>query len=109
MGQNYVDDLLILYTGYDLCRATTMRAGFYRAAFGSMLNTLFNRCAQVGELLFEVLSISTDVSLADDYYVLPAEVKVVDMNEKVEQAMQKGQEIIQQSWYMKPWKGWRCK
>ncbi len=52
MGQNYIDDLLILYTavrriGYDLCRATAMRAGFYRAAFGSMLNTLCNRCARV--------------------------------------------------------------
>ena len=31
--------------GYDLCGATAMSAGFYRAAFGSMLNTLFNRWA----------------------------------------------------------------
>jgi hypothetical protein len=49
-----------------------------------------------GELLFEVLSVSTDAELADDYYALPAGVKVVDMNAKVEQAMQKGQELIQQ-------------
>jgi hypothetical protein len=49
-----------------------------------------------GELLFEVLSVNTDAELADDYYALPAGVKVVDMNEKVGQAMQKGQEIIQQ-------------
>jgi hypothetical protein len=49
-----------------------------------------------GELLFEVLSVSTDVKLADDYYALPAGMKVVDMSEKTEQAIQKGQEIIQQ-------------
>jgi hypothetical protein len=49
-----------------------------------------------GELLFEVLSVSTDVKLADDYYALPAGMKVVDMSEKAEQAIQKGQEIIQQ-------------
>ena len=49
-----------------------------------------------GELMFDVLSVSTDANLADDYYALPAGGKVVDMNEKVKQAMQKGQEIIQQ-------------
>jgi hypothetical protein len=49
-----------------------------------------------GDLLFEVLSVSTDENLADDYYALPAGVQVVDMNEKVEQAMQRGQGIIQQ-------------
>jgi hypothetical protein len=49
-----------------------------------------------GELLFEVLSISTDVKLADDYYALPAGMKVVDMSEKTEQAIQKGQKVIQQ-------------
>jgi hypothetical protein len=49
-----------------------------------------------GELLFKVLSISTDVKLTDNYYALPAGMKVIDMSEKAEQAMQKGQEIIQQ-------------
>ena len=49
-----------------------------------------------GVLLFEVLSVDTNVKLADDYYALPAGMKVVDMSEKVEQAMQRGQEIIQQ-------------
>ncbi len=71
MGKNFVDDLLVFNTGeslprergpahersecfgcsecfgYDLFGATTMSAGFYRAAFGSIENTLFNRCAQV--------------------------------------------------------------
>jgi len=49
-----------------------------------------------GELLFEVLSVSTDTNLADDYYALPAGMKVVDISDKAEQAMQKGQGIIQQ-------------
>jgi len=48
-----------------------------------------------GELLFEVLAVITDLDLAADYYSLPAGMKVVDMNEKVEKAMQKGQDIIQ--------------
>jgi hypothetical protein len=72
MGQNYVDDLLILYTavrriGYDvqgctnaagawmcrygapgsgdLCRSTALSVGCHRAVFGSMPNSLFNRWA----------------------------------------------------------------
>ena len=49
-----------------------------------------------GKLLFEVLSVDSSIKLADDYYVLPADMAVVNMNEKVEQALQKGQEIIQQ-------------
>ena len=50
-----------------------------------------------GKLLFEVLSVDSSIKLADDYYVLPADMAVVNMNEKVEQALQKGQEIIQQA------------
>lgn len=49
-----------------------------------------------GKLLFEVLSVDSSIKLADDYYALPADMTVVDMNEKVGQAMQKGQGIIQQ-------------
>ena len=50
-----------------------------------------------GKLLFEVLSVDSSIKLADDYYALPADMTVVNMNEKVEQALQKGQEIIQQT------------
>lgn len=50
-----------------------------------------------GELLFEVLSVDSSIKLADDYYALPADMTVVNMNEKVEQALQKGQQIIQQA------------
>ena len=50
-----------------------------------------------GKLLFEVLSVDTSIKLADDYYAMPADMTVVNMNEKVEQALQKGQEIIQQA------------
>ena len=49
-----------------------------------------------GKLLFEVLSVDSSIKLADDYYALPADMTVVDMSEKVGQAMQKGQGIIQQ-------------
>ncbi len=49
-----------------------------------------------GKLLFEVLSVDSSIKLAGDYYALPADMTVVDMNEKVGQAMQKGQGIIQQ-------------
>jgi hypothetical protein len=49
-----------------------------------------------GKLLFEVLSVDSSIKLADDYYALPADMTVVDMNKKVGQALQKGQEIIQQ-------------
>jgi hypothetical protein len=49
-----------------------------------------------GKLLFEVLSVDSSIKLADDYYALPADMTVVNMNEKVGQALQKGQEIIQQ-------------
>jgi hypothetical protein len=49
-----------------------------------------------GKLLFEVLSVDSSIKLADDYYTLPADMTVVEMNEKVGQAMQKGQGIIQQ-------------
>lgn len=49
-----------------------------------------------GKLLFEVLSVDSTIKLAGDYYALPADMTVVDMNEKVGQALQKGQEIIQQ-------------
>ena len=49
-----------------------------------------------GKLLFDVLSVDSSIKLADDYYALPADMTVVDMNEKVGQAMQKGQGIIQQ-------------
>ncbi len=48
------------------------------------------------KLLFKVLLVDTKAVLADGYYDLPADMTVVNMNEKVEQAMQKGQEIIQQ-------------
>ena len=48
------------------------------------------------KLLFEVLLVNTKAILADGYYDLPADMTVVNMNEKVQQAMQKGQEIIQQ-------------
>ena len=47
------------------------------------------------KLLFEVLLVNTKAILADGYYDLPADMTVVNMNEKVEQAMQKGQQIIQ--------------
>jgi hypothetical protein len=47
------------------------------------------------KLLFEVLLVNTKAILADGYYDLPADMTVVNMNEKTEQAMQKGQEIIQ--------------
>ena len=50
-----------------------------------------------GKLLFEVLSVDNSIKLADDYYALPADMAVVNMNEKVEQALQKGQQIIQQA------------
>jgi len=43
------------------------------------------------------LSVDSSIKLADDYYALPADMTVVNMNEKVEQALQKGQEIIQQA------------
>jgi hypothetical protein len=43
MGQDLVYDLLIFDTGDDFDRASAMNTGFHRAAFGSMLNTLFNR------------------------------------------------------------------
>jgi hypothetical protein len=49
-----------------------------------------------GKLLFEVLSVDISIKLADDYYALPADMTVVNMNEKVEQALQKGQQMIQQ-------------
>jgi hypothetical protein len=49
-----------------------------------------------GKLLFEVLLVNTKATLAENYYDLPADMTVVDMNQKVEQALQKGQEIIQQ-------------
>ena len=49
-----------------------------------------------GKLLFEVLSVDSSIKLAGDYYALPADMTVVNMNEKVGQALQKGQEIIQQ-------------
>ena len=47
MGQNFVNDLLIFNTGDYFDGTSTMGAGFNRAAFGSMLNTLFNLWAQV--------------------------------------------------------------
>ena len=50
-----------------------------------------------GKLLFEVLLVNTKATLAEGYYDLPADMAVVDMNRKVEQALQKGQEIIQQA------------
>ena len=49
-----------------------------------------------GKLLFEVLLVNTEATLAAKYYDLPEDMTVVDMNQKIEQAMQKGQEIIQQ-------------
>ena len=50
-----------------------------------------------GKLLFEVLSVDSSIELGDDYYALPEGMTVVNMNEKVEQALQKGQQIIQQA------------
>jgi hypothetical protein len=49
------------------------------------------------KLQFEVLLVNTKAILADGYYDLPADMTVVNMNEKVEKAMQKGQQIIQQT------------
>jgi hypothetical protein len=49
------------------------------------------------KLLFEVLLVNTKAILADGYYDLPADMAVVNMNDKVEQTMQKGQQIIQQT------------
>jgi len=49
-----------------------------------------------GKLLFEVLLVNTNATLAAGYYDLPEGMTVVDMNDKVEQAMHKGQELIQQ-------------
>ena len=47
------------------------------------------------KLLFKVLLVNTKAILADGYYDLPADMTIVNMSEKVEQAMQKGQEVIQ--------------
>jgi hypothetical protein len=74
------------------CQRATSRLADLVDTAGFILRVVDDK----GELLFEVLSVSTDAKLADDYYALPAGIKVVDMNEKMEQAMQKGQEIIQQ-------------
>jgi hypothetical protein len=74
------------------CRRATSRLADLVDTAGFILRVVDAK----GELLFEVLSVSTDANLADDYYALPAGVKVVNMNEKVGQAMQEGQEIIQQ-------------
>jgi len=49
-----------------------------------------------GKLLFEVLLVNTNATLAAGYYDLPEGMTVVDMNDKVEQAMHEGQELIQQ-------------
>jgi len=48
-----------------------------------------------GKLMFEVLSLNTGAKLAEEYYALPAGMTVVDMNEKVKEAMRQGQEMIQ--------------
>jgi hypothetical protein len=74
------------------CQRATSRLADLVDTAGFILRVVDDK----GNLRFEVLSVTTDANLADDYYTLPAGTKVVDMNEKVEQAMQKGQEIIQQ-------------
>jgi len=48
-----------------------------------------------GELTFEVLSIDTDASIEQSEYDLPQGMKVVDMNEKMNQAVQQGQQSLQ--------------
>ena len=75
------------------CQRATSRLADLVDTAGFILRVVDDK----GNLRFEVLSVTTDANLAADYYTLPAGIKVVDMNEKVEQAMQKGQEIIQQA------------
>jgi hypothetical protein len=48
-----------------------------------------------GNLQFEVESVRTDKKVAEDHYELPQGMKVVDMNEKMGQAMQQGQQSMQ--------------
>ncbi len=74
------------------CQRATSRLADLVDTAGFILRVVDDK----GNLRFEVLSVTTDANLADDYYTLPAGTRVVHMNEKVEQAMQKGQEIIQQ-------------
>jgi len=74
------------------CQRATSRLADLVDTAGFILRVVDDK----GELLFEVLSVSTDVKLADDYYALPAGMKIVDMSEKTEQAIQKGQKVIQQ-------------
>jgi len=73
------------------CQRATSRLADLVDTAGFAMRVVDNK----GELLFEVLSLSTDAKLAENYYELPAGMKVVDMNEKVKQAMRQGQEVIQ--------------
>ena len=74
------------------CRRATSRLSDLVDTAGFVMRVVDNK----GKLLFEVLSVDSSIKLADDYYALPADMTVVNMNEKIEQALQKGQEIIQQ-------------
>lgn len=75
------------------CRRATSRLSDLVDTAGFVMRVVDNK----GKLLFEVLSVDSSIKLADDYYALPADMTVVNMNEKVEQTLQKGQEIIQQA------------
>lgn len=48
-----------------------------------------------GDLQFEVVSVRTDRKVAEDHYELPQGMKVVDMNEKMNQSMQQGQQAME--------------
>lgn len=74
------------------CRRATSRLSDLVDTAGFVMRVVDDK----GKLLFEVLSVDSSIKLADDYYALPADMTVVNMNDKVEQALQKGQEIIQQ-------------
>ena len=75
------------------CQRATSRLSDLVDTAGFVMRVVYDK----GKLLFEVLSVDTSIKLADDYYAMPADMTVVNMNEKVEQALQKGQEIIQQA------------
>lgn len=49
-----------------------------------------------GKVLFEVLSVNTDKKMPADYYDLPSGMKVVDMNQQMEQAAEHSKQMEQQ-------------
>ena len=48
-----------------------------------------------GKVVSEVTSVNTDKQLAANHYELPSDLKIVDMNEKIDQAVEQTQQIME--------------